>query len=148
VTAAVITRPPDGTGAPRRRRVGRWLAVLAVVSVLGFVVVIPARTWVDQNLAMRDATAELERIERTNRELSDKIQRLSQDDAIERQAREQFGLVYPGEEPYTVLDPGAATVNLPRVWPFDRLQDPLARAAARQGVADEEANLDRDLEGG
>jgi hypothetical protein len=83
-------------------------------------------------MTLRSDSAQLRQLEASNRALAHKIDRLSSDDAIERQAREQFGLVYPGEEPYTVLASPAPSVNLPRTWPFDILQDPLARAAARQ----------------
>ncbi len=141
MTAAVLTRPPSDTGAPRRRLM-RWAVALVLAVALAFVVVLPGRTWVQQNLAMRDATAELDQIKATNADLSDKIERLSQDDSIEQQARKEFGLVYPGEEPYTVLAPGPTTVNLPRTWPFEDLQDPLARAAARQALIDEADSLD------
>jgi len=119
----------------------RWLVALGLAGALGFVVILPGRTWVEQNLAMRDAKAELHQLQTSNAAVSEKIERLSQDDSIEQQAREEFGLVYPGEEPYTVLAPGAATVNLPRTWPFESLQDPLARAAARQAAADEDNAL-------
>ena len=113
----------------RRRTV--TVAVVAVAAVVAALVLLPARNWVGQRFALQRAEAELIEIRKANDALADKIARLSEDDAIERQAREHFGLVYPGEESYTVPPPDTATVNLPRVWPFDLLQEPLARAVAR-----------------
>ncbi len=104
----------------------------AFVAVAAGVVVLPARTWVSQQMELRSSKAQLERLRSSNAALSHKIDKLGSDGSIERQAREQFGLVYPGEEPYTVLASPPPSVNLPRAWPFDLLQDPLQRAAARQ----------------
>jgi hypothetical protein len=106
--------------------------VAAFAAVAAGVVVLPARTWVSQQMELRSSKAELQQLQSSNAALSHKIDELGSDGSIERQAREQFGLVYPGEEPYTVLASPPPSVNLPRAWPFDLLQDPLQRAAARQ----------------
>jgi hypothetical protein len=116
---------------------------MVVVVVVGLIVM-PGRTWVDQQLALDDAGAELRDVRAENDELEAKIERLSEDRSIERQARAEFGLVYPGEESYMVPPPGPPTVNLPRVWPFDLLQEPLARAAQRSGSAEADDRSPRD----
>ena len=72
-------------------------------------------------------------LDASNGRLAEKIDHLSDKSSIERQAREQFGFVDVGEESYTVPPGSSPTVNLPPVWPFDLLQDPVARAAARLG---------------
>jgi cell division protein FtsB len=127
--------PPgrDAQRARRRRRRRLLLGgVAAFAAVAAGVVVLPARTWVSQQMELRSSKAELQQLQSSNDALSHKIDELGSDGSIERQAREQFGLVYPGEEPYTVLASPPPSVNLPRAWPFDLLQDPLQRAAARQ----------------
>jgi hypothetical protein len=106
--------------------------VTAFSAVALGVVVLPARTWVAQQMDLRSAKTQLAQLHASNAALSKKIDKLGSDGSIEQQAREQFGLVYPGEEPYTVLASPPPSVNLPRAWPFDRLQDALQRAAARQ----------------
>jgi cell division protein FtsB len=123
----------DAQRSRRRRRRRLALAgVAAFAAVAAGVVVLPARTWVSQQMELRSSKAELQQLRSSNDALSHKIDELGSDGSIERQAREQFGLVYPGEEPYTVLASPPPSVNLPRAWPFDLLQDPLQRAAARQ----------------
>lgn len=117
--------------SPRARRI--LFGVVAVVVVALGVVYLPTRTWFDQQREMAADRQRLERLESTNERLAKKIDRLSDSSSIERQAREQFGFRAPGEESYSVPEGGPMVVNLPPVWPFDLLQEPVARAAARGG---------------
>ena len=122
-------------GRPRRTRGARvllGLAVIATVMVVGLGV-LPTRTWFGQRQEIEQAEAQLHVLRTSNARLSAKIDHLSDKSSIERQAREQFGFVDVGEESYTIPPASTPTVNLPPVWPFDLLQDPVARAAARQG---------------
>lgn len=114
-----------------RRARKTLLGVVAVVAVAVGVIYLPARTWFDQRAEASADEAQLRRLNRTNDELAKKIDRLSDSSSIEQQAREQFGFRLPGEESYTVAPPAPMVVNLPPVWPFNLLQDPVARAAAR-----------------
>ena len=79
--------------------VGLALAVLAGLAVL------PARTWLTQRQNMADAQAELEQIEADVDALEGELELLGTDDEIERLARKNFDLVYPGEESYRILPP-------------------------------------------
>ena len=106
-TPAAPGRDAQRTRRRRRRRVA-LVGVAAFVAVAAGVVVLPARTWVSQQMELRSSKAQLERLRSSNAALSHKIDKLGSDGSIERQAREQFGLVYPGEEPYTVLAVAAA----------------------------------------
>ncbi len=123
---------------PRGRAL--W-AILAVAGVL-FVglVVLPTRTWISQSSDLSSAEAERDELVDANKELAEKIETLADPETIEQQARELYGYVYPGQESYTVPPEGAPRIQLPDEWPFDRLQDPLRRAAERsaapQGPAD------------
>ena len=117
---------------PSGRRV--WMAIVfATIIVLGLVV-LPTRNWVGQRSDIAEAEAELSELTRTNDELQARIDHLSDPDTVERQARELYGYVYPGEESYTVPPRGKIVVDLPKVWPFNRLQDPLDRVAQRRAV--------------
>ena len=113
------------------RRYAIPLGALLMAVLLSFVAV-PTHSMFKQQLAVRRASAELNELQTSNAELRDKLDEVLQDDAIERQAREQFGLVYPGEESYTVPPAPVPDVNLPRGWPFELLQDPLSRSADRR----------------
>jgi hypothetical protein len=116
---------------PRRYSIPLGAALFAVL--LSFVAV-PTRSMLEQQLGVRRASAELSELQTSNEDLREKLDEVLQDDAIERQAREQFGLVYPGEESYTVPPAPVPDVNLPRGWPFELLQDPLSRSADRRRV--------------
>ena len=54
---------------------------------------------------------------------------------MEQQAREQFGLIKPGELPLSVLPAPPATA-LPTGWPFDQLQAILWIRTAAGAAAD------------
>jgi cell division protein FtsB len=107
-----------------KRVVGPALVVLVIVGIL-FVAVLPTRTLLQQRRDTKAATAELKELRERNAQLEERARRLHDPREIEQLAREQYGLVRPGEEPYVVLPappPPAAQdegddQNLPeRVW--------------------------------
>lgn len=75
------------------------LVVLAVL-VLG---VFPTRTYLDQRRATANAEEQLRVLRTENAALDQRVARLHDDDEIERLAREQYNLVFPGEEAYALL---------------------------------------------
>jgi cell division protein FtsB len=108
------------------------IGLVVVLGVLVASVVLPTTTWFGQRRALDQASAQLRQLESSNSRLAAKIDKQSDNSSVERQAREQFGFVMPGEESYIVPGSPPPVVNLPQVWPFNLLQDPIARAAARQ----------------
>lgn len=84
---------------------------LAVVAAL-FAFVYPTRTFLDQRREIRAAERQLEVLERTTRALERDNERLGRDAEVERRAREDYGLVRPGETPY-VLVPAPPTTRSP-----------------------------------
>lgn len=89
---------------PRRRsRVVLPLAGSVVALAVLFVAVFPTRAVLAQRADLADARAELAAIEATNAELEARIEDLGTDAEIERIAREEYNLVYPGEEAYALL---------------------------------------------
>jgi cell division protein FtsB len=99
-------------------------ALLLAVLVVG---VFPTRRYLDQRAAIASADHDLAALTRTNDTLQAEADRLQTDQEIERQAREQYGYVRPGEEPYHVLPSPQDPVRAPDVWPFSRLQQRLDR---------------------
>ena len=92
----------------RRLHLGKGPQIVAVflfMALLVAMVIEPAR----QLLAQRDRVAEqsgiLSSLERSNGRLRQKIDRLKDPDFIEQRAREQAGLVLPGEVPIVVMPP-------------------------------------------
>jgi hypothetical protein len=59
-----------------------------------------------------------------NEAFEERIERLESDDEIERLAREQYNLAYPGEEAYAVLPAPLPPLDHPARWPFGPMLDP------------------------
>ena len=76
--------------------------MLVLVGIL-FVAVLPTRTLLQQRRDTAAATAELRELRERNDALEERAARLRDPREIEQLAREQYGLVRPGEEPYVVL---------------------------------------------
>ena len=85
-----------------RRSVWPFLLCVAVVGVL-FLFVFPARTYLAQRQDLAAASARVKVLSGENKALTDRAAKLHQPDEIERLAREQYGLVKPGEEAYAIL---------------------------------------------
>ena len=77
--------------------IGLALTVLAGLAVL------PAQTWFSQRSKTAEAEAEVARIEAESVELARELELLETDAEIERRARRDFDLVYPGEESYRII---------------------------------------------
>ena len=116
----------------RLRLLGRrlaWPSVIAVATLaVVFVGIFPTRTYLDQRNDISQASAELAALEEANAEAEDRLERLDSDDEIERVAREQYGLVKPGEEVYRVLPEQQDPIAVPDSWPFDQLRRRLGAA--------------------
>ncbi len=82
------------------------IVVMALAAtIIVAVAVLPLRTWLDQRELRAETEAELQTVEREVAELDAQLELLQTDAEIERQARENFGLVFPGEESYRILPP-------------------------------------------
>ena len=107
-----------------KRVVGPALVALVVLGIV-FVAVLPTRTLLQQRRDTKAASAELRELRERNDRLEERAERLRDPREIEQLAREQYGLVRPGEEPYVVLpappppeeeDEGDDRNLLERVW--------------------------------
>jgi cell division protein FtsB len=93
-----------------RKRSGiRFSSILALVALAGLAVVLagifPFRQIIAQNRAVDLAEHKLEAIRSENARLEARITALQTPEEVERLAREQFGLVRPGEIGYVVITP-------------------------------------------
>ena len=89
-------------------RIGfKWLIVAGLIAVTVMAVwtwgVLPVHNWADQRAAIERLEVELQQVQSSNAALQTEVLRLETDDEIERIARRDFGLVYPGEEAYAIL---------------------------------------------
>jgi cell division protein FtsB len=130
--AGGLRRPAEGEPASRddtppfgRRRHGRFavggVAILVVGALVAALFVLPVRAWLGQRRALAETEEQLDVIWRENKRLEGVYDELQTDEVIEQQAREQFGLVKPGEQALSVLPAPAATA-LPTGWPYDQVQ--------------------------
>jgi cell division protein FtsB len=116
------------------RRVGKVLGFLtgsaALLGVLAFGV-FPTQTFLDQRAATTEAEQRLAVLRDQNAAYEERIDRLETPEEVERLAREQYNLVFPGEEAYAVLPAPLPPLELPDVWPFGPLlpDDPATTAA-------------------
>jgi cell division protein FtsB len=116
--------------APRAPRAGRLAAIVALsVLFVGFLLigVFPTQDWLAQRSEAADRKEELARVEADNRRLESRIRDLQTPEEIERTAREEYGMVRPGEKPYRMLPPPVDPVELPETWPFTGASDWLNR---------------------
>lgn len=108
----------------RARRIGRFLGVAGGgAAVLGALAIglLPTKTFLAQRADTDDAQQRLVVLREQNAAFEERIERLESDEEIERLAREQYNLAYPGEEPYAVLPAPLPSLDLPSVWPFGPL---------------------------
>jgi cell division protein FtsB len=92
-----------------RRRIV-WLIFASVLLVAGlFLFVLPGRTYLTQRRSLDAATVRERVLSSENAKLAQRIQQLQTDAEIERLARQEYGLVKPGEQAYAILPPRQTT---------------------------------------
>jgi len=92
-------------GHQRLRRL--FIAALVVVGIL-FTFANPARTWQEQRRSIAAAHERNAVLDEQSQQLQAQVELLRTDAEIERLAREEYGLVKPGEEAFRILPaPGA-----------------------------------------
>jgi cell division protein FtsB len=92
------------------RRAGTGVGAVALAGVLVYAV-FPVRTYLDQRAATDRSQEQIEMLGSANDRLEDRAERLRTDPEIERIAREQYGMVRPGEESYGMLPPPDPTTT-------------------------------------
>jgi cell division protein FtsB len=101
---------------PRRSRGRRSTLVLLLVGLAFvaalFAFVYPTRTYLHQRQELNSAEKQLEVLRQNTKALQHDSDRLQSDAEVERRARDDYGLVRPGETPY-VLVPSPPTTMVP-----------------------------------
>jgi cell division protein FtsB len=83
----------------------KGVVVVLVLGLVGAMAIEPTRQLLRQRERIAGVTDDLEAIRTSNRQLEQQITRLNDDDFIEQRAREQMGLVRPGEISVVVMPP-------------------------------------------
>ncbi|MDQ3958263.1 MAG: septum formation initiator family protein [Actinomycetota bacterium] len=92
--------------------VGPGLIVfLLVLGLLAAMAIEPTLELIEQKNRIARMAAEARAIEKTNERLERRIERLDDPDFLEQKAREQIGLVRPGETAFLVVPPSRASEN-------------------------------------
>jgi cell division protein FtsB len=92
--------------APRKHRWG-WVLAVVLLSALALTVsgVFPFRQLIEQRRAVEENRQQLVALEDENLRLEEDVAALYTDEEIERVARDQYGLVRPGETGYVIVSP-------------------------------------------
>ncbi len=77
---------------------GGLVAIVGLAFGLIFLGVIPVRAYVNQQRELASTSGRLRELNSRNRQLRDRVRVLKTDLEVTRIAREQFGLVHPGEK--------------------------------------------------
>ncbi len=96
---------------PRKQRWG-WVLAVVLLGALALTVsgILPFRQLISQQRQIERSQEQLEALTSENRGLAEDIEMLGTDAEIERIARDQFGLVRPGEVAYVVVTPDPPVV--------------------------------------
>jgi cell division protein FtsB len=97
----------------RRRRVFTLLLASVCLVAALFLFVLPGRTYLSQRHSLAAATVRERVLSAENAKLDQRIKQLQTDAEIERLAREQYGLVMPGEQAYAILPPKPSPTTIP-----------------------------------
>jgi cell division protein FtsB len=114
------TPPKKRPLSPRvKRRRGVLLTIFGALAFVGFLFafVYPTSTFLRQRSEMGAAEQRIARIDAETRRLGEENSRLLTDAEVERLAREQYGLVRPGETPYALVPSAPATTVPPATAP-------------------------------
>jgi cell division protein FtsB len=87
------------------------VAASAALALLLFYAIFPVRTILDQRSATGRSLEEREVLREANERLAERAEQLRDPEVVEEIARRDYGLVYPGEEPYAVLPPPVGTTS-------------------------------------
>ena len=91
----------------------RLLLVAIVAGGILFLFLLPGRTWLEQSRAMSAAQRRASVLAQENAALSNRVNQLRSTAYIEQVARQQYGLVMPGEKAFGILLPEATTTVPP-----------------------------------
>jgi cell division protein FtsB len=100
----------------RRRVVWLLLGSVTLVAAL-FLFVLPGRTYLAQRSSLNQAGTRVRVLAAENAKLDQQVRQLQTDAEIERLARQQYGLVKPGEQAYAILPPKPAPTVATRAAP-------------------------------
>ncbi len=104
------------------------LLVALVIFAGLFAFAFPSAVWLDQRAEAQEGEQEMLELRVESELLRADIARLQTAGEVERIAREDFNLVFPGEEAYALLPAPEGPVTVPTSWPFAVIHDQANRS--------------------
>lgn len=95
------------------RRAARLLVAAVTVGGILFLFIIPGRIWLAQGRAESVAQRQDTALSQQNAALSRRAAQLQNPSYIQQIARQEYGLVMPGEKAYAIVEPPVATTTIP-----------------------------------
>ncbi|HJM28059.1 MAG: hypothetical protein QF596_07320 [Acidimicrobiales bacterium] len=115
----------DSVAVERTRRITLGVLVALVTLLILWWSFDSFQLWSEQGKELSIKEVELIQIENEYGILQEREQTLYLPSEIEWLARQNFGLIKPGEEAFAVPPPAPEPVRLPSVWPFTYLAETL-----------------------
>jgi cell division protein FtsB len=117
-----LTRP-----IPTERRLVQHPAVRWVVGAAALaVVVLPVETWRQQDAAIAAKQGQLEVLGQVNAKMAAEVGHLQTVDGARQAARDEMGLIGPGEQRRTIVSNDLASLALPSGFPYDAISQAIA----------------------
>ena len=133
-----FTRPIAKGKQLVQRQGNRWmlalLAVVVIAALLGALFVLPVQAWLRQGDDLAIKREQLTILEDANGQLQVEVDRLKTPEGAKEAARDELGVVAPGEIRISMLDVAAAPTRLPAGWPYDAVTQIVA-TRAQEAVA-------------
>jgi cell division protein FtsB len=117
------------TGRGKRALIGAAAGVV-FLALIAALFVLPVKAWMRQRDDLTTKQHQLDVLTAANDELQTEVVRLQTRAGAIEAAREQIGVVAPGEQRVTVLPAPAAPVALPAGWPYDAVTQIIAVRSA------------------
>lgn len=118
-----LTRPIAADRQLVRHRGRRWLLSLGALAVMAALLAalfaFPVKNWLHQQEQIERKQEQLAVLTGANDQLAREVARLKTADGALEAARDELGLVVPGEERISVLESDTGPLPLPAGWPFD-----------------------------
>lgn len=89
-----------------------WVGLLAASGLSLVIVSGPIQTWMGQRDLVDQREGVLAVLDEENAALNDRVRDLHDPDTIEAEAREQQGMVRPGQVPYVIVPPDAGSERI------------------------------------
>ena len=114
-----IARNRQLVKGPGKRTLVGLGALLVAAALAAALFVLPVKAWLRQRDDIAVQQAELDVLRIANADLANEVARLRTPEGAKEAARDEIGVVTPGEVRLSVLPAPAAPLTLPQGWPYD-----------------------------